>query len=64
MSDLTEAQLYNLMSRGVGSGQMQDAIVRMMVLHLHRDHEYGVQRIAQSLSIKQKQVKAILGEIK
>ena len=64
MPDLTEAQLYNLMSSGVGSGQMQDAIVRMMVLHLHRDHEYGVQRIAQSLGIKQKQVKAILGEIK
>lgn len=64
MTNLTEAQLYNLMSSGVGSGQMQDAIVRMMVLHLHRDHEYGVQRIAQSLGIKQKQVKAILGEIK
>ena len=64
MTNLTEAQLYNLMSSGVGSGQMQDAIVRMMVLHLHRDHEYGVQRIAQSLGIKQKQVKAILGDIK
>ena len=64
MTNLTEAQVYNLMSSGVGSGQMQDAIVRMMVLHLHRDHEYGVQRIAQSLGIKQKQVKAILGEIK
>ena len=62
---LTEAQLYNLMSSGgVGSRQVQDAIVRMMVLHLHRDHEYGVRRIAQSLGIKQKQVKAILGEIK
>jgi hypothetical protein len=36
----------------------------MMVLHLHRDHEYGVRRIAQSLGIKQKQVQAILGEIK
>jgi len=65
MIDLTEAQLYNLMSSGgVDSRQVQDTIVRMMVLHLHRDHEYGVQRIAQSLGIKQKQVQAILGEIK
>lgn len=62
MPNLTEAQLYNLMSSGVGSDQVQDALVRMMVLHLYRDHEYGVQRIAQSLGIKQKQVKAILGK--
>ena len=61
MNNLTEAQLYNLMGRsGVGSSQLLDAIVRMMVLHLHRDHEYGVRRIAQSLGIKQKQVQAIL----
>lgn len=64
MANLTEAQLYNLMSRGVGSDQMQNTIIRMMVLHLHRDHEYGIRRIAQSLNIKQKQVQAILGEIK
>ena len=67
MPKLTEVQLYNLMSRGSGSlavDKMQDTIIRMMVLHLHRDHEYGVRRIAQSLDIKQKQVKAILGEIK
>lgn len=60
MTNLTEAQLYSLAGSGVRLDEMHYVIVRMMVLHLHRDHEYGVRKIAQSLGIKQKQVQAIL----
>ena len=44
MPTLTEAQLYNLMSSssGVDKTALLVAINRTMVLHLHRDHAYGV----------------------
>jgi len=64
MPTLTESQLYNLMTSGSGVDKtaLLVAINRTMVLHLHRDHAYGVRRIAQTLGLKQKQVQAILGE--
>lgn len=60
MSNLTAVEWSNLVANrnsGISHVEMHDAIVRMMVLHLHRDHEYGVRKIARSLGIKEKQVK-------